>query len=83
VKETQKWAPNKKGLGTTDLHDIQNNARQHMKQASDRMKTRYDRLANCAAYHEGDKVRLYRPTRTKGESPKLQSSRDGPDKIVT
>jgi hypothetical protein len=47
------------------------------------MKTRYNRLANGAAYHKGDKVWLYCPTRTKGESPKLQSSREGPDKVVT
>jgi hypothetical protein len=44
------------------LHDINNYARQHMKMASDQMETRYDRLANCAGYHEGDKVWLYRST---------------------
>jgi hypothetical protein len=47
------------------------------------MKTRYDRLASYAGYNEGDKVWLYRPTRTKGKSPKLQSSWEGPYKIVT
>jgi hypothetical protein len=54
-----------------------------MQLASDRMKTRYDKLANSAGYHEGGRVWLYRPTRTKGRSPKLQSSWDGPYKIVT
>jgi hypothetical protein len=60
------------------LHVIHNYARQHLKLAGDRMKTRYDRLANCAGYHEGDKVWFYRPTRTKMKS--LQSSCEGPYK---
>jgi hypothetical protein len=34
------------------LHDIHHYASQHLKLASDRMKTRYDKLANCAGYHE-------------------------------
>jgi hypothetical protein len=38
------------------------------------MKTHYDRLANCAGYHKGDKVWLYRPTHMKRKLPKLQSS---------
>jgi hypothetical protein len=53
------------------LRDIHNYARQHLRLASNRMKTRYDKLANCAGYHEDDRVWLYRPTRTKGRSPKL------------
>jgi hypothetical protein len=65
------------------LHDIHQYARQHLKFASDRMKTRYDKLANYAGYQEGDRVWLYRPTRTKGKSPKLQSSWEGPYKIIT
>jgi hypothetical protein len=64
------------------LHDIHNYARQHLQLASNRMKTRYDKLANCAGYQEGDRVWLYRPTRTKGRSPKLQSSLEGPYKII-
>jgi hypothetical protein len=47
------------------------------------MKTRYDKLANSAGYQEGDRVWLYRPTRTKGKSPKLQSSWEDPYKVVT
>jgi hypothetical protein len=64
------------------LRDIHNYARQHLRLASNRMKTRYDKMANCAGYHEGDRVWLYRPTRTKGRSPKLQSAWEGPYKII-
>jgi hypothetical protein len=64
------------------LHDIHQYARQHLKLASDRMKTRYDKLANSAGYQEGNMVWLYRPIRTKGKSPKLQSSWEGPYKVV-
>jgi hypothetical protein len=75
--------PDKEGL-TTDhaadlvdhLHDIHHYARQHLKLASDRMKIRYDKSANSAGYHEG-------PTGTKGKSPKLQSSWEGPYKVIT
>jgi hypothetical protein len=75
-------APPDKERHTTDhaadlvdhLHDTHDYARQHLKLASGRMKTRYDKLANSAGYHEGDGVWLYRPTRKKGKSPKLQSS---------
>jgi hypothetical protein len=45
-------------------------------------KTRYDKLANCAGYHEGDGVWLYHPTRTKRNSLKLQSSWEGPYKVI-
>jgi hypothetical protein len=65
------------------LHDIHNYARQHLKMASDRMKTRYDKLANSAGYQEGDRVWLYHPTRTKRKWPKLQSLWEGPYKVVT
>jgi hypothetical protein len=64
------------------LHDIHQYARQNLKLASDRMKTRYDKLANSAGYEEGDMVWLYRPIRTKGKSPNLQSSWEGPYKVV-
>jgi hypothetical protein len=43
------------------LHDTYNYARQHLKLASDRIKTRYDKLANCAGYHERQRW-LYRPS---------------------
>jgi hypothetical protein len=35
---------------------IHNYARQHLRLASNRMKTWYDKLANCAGYREGDRV---------------------------
>jgi hypothetical protein len=57
--------------------------RQHLKLASDWMKTRYDKLANSASYQEGDRVWLYRPTRMKGKLPKLPSSWEGPYQVVT
>jgi hypothetical protein len=68
-----------KELPTTDyaadlvdhLRDIHEYAWQQMKLASDRMKTRYDKVANSTGFHE-DRVWLYRPTRKKGKSPKLQ-----------
>jgi hypothetical protein len=41
------------------------------------------KLANSAGYHEGDRMWFYRPVRTKGKSPKLQSSWQGPYKVVT
>jgi hypothetical protein len=79
-------APPDKEQPTTDhvedlvdhLHDIHHYARQHLKLANDRMKTRYDKLANSAGYHEGDRVWLYRPTRMKGKLSKLQSSWEAP-----
>jgi hypothetical protein len=51
----------------------------HQKLANDRMKTRYDRLANSAGYQEGNDVCFYRPLpHTKWKSPKCQSPREGP-----
>jgi hypothetical protein len=65
------------------LQNIHHYARQHLNLASDRMKTRYDKLTNSAGYHEGDRVWLYHPIRTKERSSKLQSSWQGPCKVVT
>jgi hypothetical protein len=65
------------------LQDIHQYTRQHLKLASEWMKTRYHKLANSAGYQEGDSVWLYRSTRTKEKSPKLQSSWEGPYKVVT
>jgi hypothetical protein len=44
------------------LHDIHDYARQHMKLASDRIKTWYEKLANYEDYHKGDRVWLYHPS---------------------
>jgi hypothetical protein len=72
-------APPDKERPTTDYaEDIHNYAHQHLKLASDQMKTRYDKLANSAGYQEADRVWLYRPTHTKGKSPW-----EGPYKILT
>jgi hypothetical protein len=65
------------------LHDNHHYARRHLRVASDRMKVRYDRLSNSAVFQEGDRVWLYRPTRTRGRSPKLQSAWEGPYKVIT
>jgi hypothetical protein len=59
-------APTDKELPTIDhganllehLHDIHNYAHKHLKLASDRMINRYNRMANCAGYPEGDKMCL-------------------------
>jgi hypothetical protein len=51
------------------LHYTQNYSSQHLKLASDRMKIRYNKLANCPGFHEGDRVWLYRPTRKKKNFP--------------
>jgi hypothetical protein len=47
------------------------------------MKPPYNRLANCAGYHDDNKEWLYRPTHTKGKSSKLQSPWKGPYRVVT
>jgi hypothetical protein len=65
------------------LHYIHHFARQHLKVASDRMNVRYDQLANSAGFQEGDRVWLYRPTRKRGKSPKLQACWEGPYIIIT
>jgi hypothetical protein len=64
------------------IHGIHEYARKHLKLASDRMKTRYDKLANSAGYKEGDRVWLYRPNRTKGKSPMLQPTWEGPYQVI-
>jgi hypothetical protein len=46
------------------LHDIHQYARQNLMLTSNHMKTRYDKLVTSAGYQEGDRVWLYRPTRT-------------------
>jgi hypothetical protein len=60
------------------LHDIDHFTRQQLKMSSDRMKARYDRLASSAGFQEGNQVWLYRPTRKREKSLKLQSSWKGP-----
>jgi hypothetical protein len=64
------------------LHDIHSYAHQHLKLASDQMKTRDSRLANSAGHQEGDREWLYNPTHMKGKSLKPQSSWEGLYKVV-
>jgi hypothetical protein len=65
------------------LRHIHHFAHQLLEVASDRIKARYDRLANLVGFQEGDRIWLYRPTRKKGKSPKLQSCWEGPYNVVT
>lgn len=64
-------------------HSIHHCARQHLNVTSDRIKVRYDRLANSSVFTEGDQVWLYRPTRTSGKSPELQPSWKVPKNVIT
>ncbi|KAJ8912158.1 hypothetical protein NQ315_006122 [Exocentrus adspersus] len=57
--------------------------RQKMRIESDRMKTRYDLRASTGGFQVDEKVWLYNPKRTKGKSPKLQKSWEGPYTVVT
>jgi hypothetical protein len=45
--------------------------------------TEWNRLIDSTGVTEGDRVWLYRPTRTRGRSPKLQSAWEGPYKVIT
>ena len=65
------------------LHSIHQIARQDLKVASNRMKARYDQLDNSASFQKCERVWLYRPTRKRGKSPKLQTCWKGPYKIFT
>ena len=53
-----------------------------MKTISDSMKVMYDRAANTEGFQERQLVLLYDPQREKGLSPKLQTSWNGPYKII-
>jgi len=68
---------------TRKFDDIHNFARQRLKVASDRMKSCYGQLANSASFQEGDRVWLYRPTRKRGKSPKLQTCWEGSYTIIS
>lgn len=65
------------------LYDIHHFAHQHEKVASNRIRNHYDQLANVAGFQEGNRVWLYRPTRKRGKSPKLQTCWEGPYLITT
>ncbi|GBO32286.1 Retrovirus-related Pol polyprotein from transposon 297 [Araneus ventricosus] len=53
-------------------------ARERIKLASERMKTRYDSGATGRHFKEGDQVWMYNPKRRRGLSPKLQQNWEGP-----
>jgi hypothetical protein len=61
------------------LQGIHIYARQRLKLASDRMNTRYDWLASCAGYHEGDSVALS-PNPQEGEIAQAPIQGSHPDK---
>ncbi|GBN85459.1 Transposon Ty3-I Gag-Pol polyprotein [Araneus ventricosus] len=64
------------------LESVHAFARERIKLASERMKTRYDSGATGHHFKEGDKVWMYNPKRRRGLSPKLQQNWEGPYTIV-
>ena len=52
--------------------------RGRLKNASDKMKTRYDIHSNSVGFQEGDQVWLFNPKRRHGRTPKLQTNWEGP-----
>ncbi|KAJ8942066.1 hypothetical protein NQ318_004091 [Aromia moschata] len=65
------------------MDDIHERVLSNIQGASDRMKETYDINANDGRYQPGNQVWLYNPQRRRGLSPKLQSSWEGPYKVVT
>jgi len=65
------------------LHETHGRVRVKLQQASDRMKTVYDRNAADGGYKSGDQVWLFSPYRKKGLSPKLQKQWTGPCIVLT
>ena len=64
------------------MGEIHDRVRENIRDASDRMKVRYDINTNKAGYQTGDLVWLFDPKRRRGFSPKLQRSWDGPYKVM-
>ncbi|GBM40817.1 Retrovirus-related Pol polyprotein from transposon 412 [Araneus ventricosus] len=64
------------------LESVHAFARERIKLASERMKTRYDSGATGHHFKEGDQVWMYNPKRRRGLSPKLQHNWEGPYTIV-
>ena len=64
------------------LNEIHFVARNRIKAASDRMKTRYDRQSNMKEFKENDLVWFYNPQRKIGKSPKFQQDWEGPYRII-
>ncbi|GBM54890.1 hypothetical protein AVEN_158322-1 [Araneus ventricosus] len=64
------------------LESVHAFARERIKLASERMKTRYESKATDHHFKEGDLVWMYNPKRRRGPSPKLQQNWEGPYTIV-
>ncbi|GBN96243.1 hypothetical protein AVEN_242119-1 [Araneus ventricosus] len=64
------------------LESVHAFARERIKLASERMKTRYDSRATDHQFKEGDLVWTYNPKRRRGLSPKLQQNWEGPYTVV-
>ncbi|GBO23810.1 hypothetical protein AVEN_67342-1 [Araneus ventricosus] len=64
------------------LESVHAFARERIKLASERMKTRYDSGATHHHYKEGDLVWMYNPKRRRGLSPKLQQNWERPYTVV-
>ncbi|GBM26372.1 Retrovirus-related Pol polyprotein from transposon 412 [Araneus ventricosus] len=66
----------------TRLEGVNAFARERIKLARERMKTRYDSGATDHHFHEEDQVLMYNPKRRRGLSPKLQQKWEGAYAIV-
>ncbi|GBN09457.1 hypothetical protein AVEN_116684-1 [Araneus ventricosus] len=64
------------------LESVHAFARERIKLASERMKTRYDSRATDHHFKDGDLVWMYNPKRRRGLSPKLQQNWEGPYTVV-
>ncbi|GFX84860.1 retrovirus-related Pol polyprotein from transposon 412 [Trichonephila clavipes] len=64
------------------MEEMHHLARERIRMASEKMKTRYDARATGHDFHEGDKVWLWNPKRRKGLSPKLQTNLEGPYTVL-
>ncbi|GBM37785.1 hypothetical protein AVEN_25895-1 [Araneus ventricosus] len=64
------------------LESVHAFARERIKLASERMKTRYYSRATDHHFKEGYLVWMYNPKRRKGLSPKLQQNWEGPYTVV-
>ncbi|GBM09383.1 Retrovirus-related Pol polyprotein from transposon 412 [Araneus ventricosus] len=64
------------------LESVHAFARERIKLASERTKTRYDSTATDHHFKEGDLVWMYNPKRRRGLNPKLQQNWEGPYTVV-
>ncbi|VEN40030.1 unnamed protein product [Callosobruchus maculatus] len=64
------------------MDEADEEVRHNIRTASDRMKMTYDVGSSETAYQPGDLVWLYNPQKRHGLTPKLQSSWEGPYKVV-